>query len=39
VAPARGVAPVLAEELPRARIQQADVAGVPLVRDLVPEPA
>src|SRR6266849_7042892 len=39
VAPARGVASVLAEELPRARIQQADVAGVPLDRDLSAEPA
>ncbi len=39
VAPAGGVAAVLAEELPRARIQQADVLGVPLDRDLGPEPA
>jgi len=39
VAPARGLAAVLAQELARARIQQADVAGVPLDRDLVPEPA
>src|SRR2546428_211562 len=36
---ARGLAPVLAEELPRRGIQQADVTGVPLDCDLVAEPA
>ena len=39
VAPADGVAAVLAQELAGARIQQADVAGVPLHSDLLAEPA
>src|SRR3989441_6419938 len=38
VAPAHGLAAVLAQELACGRIQQADVAGVPLDRDLGAEP-
>jgi len=39
VAPARGLAAVLAQELTGARIEQADVAGVSLHGDFLAEPA